>query len=101
MCERSRRGLRGGKWRRAGRDTKERKHKDEAERNLRQRYHGEMKTPQRVREGVPLILKQDVNNGKKWLNLITDSQPRVFLSPGVSHHYLPSFSKFRPRFKGR
>lgn len=62
-----------------------------------------MKTPKRVRDGVLLILKQDVNNGKKWLNLITDSQPRVSLSPGVSHHYLPSFplSKFRQKFKGR
>lgn len=59
-----------------------------------------MKTPKRVKKGVLLILKQDVNNGKKWLNLITDRQACAFLSPGVSHQYLPlSLSKFSQKSK--
>lgn len=33
-----------------------------------------------VREG------QYVNNGNEWLGLITDRQPRVFVSPGGSRH---------------
>lgn len=50
--------------------------------------------------GVPLILKQDVNNGEKWLNLITHSQPAVFLSPGVSH-YLPLRLNLDLKFSGK
>lgn len=50
--------------------------------------------------GVPLILKQDVNNGQKWLNLITHSRPGVFLSPGVSHS-LPLRLNLELKFSGK
>lgn len=46
--------------------------------------------------GVLLILKQDVNNGKKWLNLITDSQ---HFSPQELHTTISPLplSKFRQK----